>query len=197
MRLINEFIIATSPDAAFGLLLDLPAVVPCVPGAELGEPDADGTFPGRVSVKLGPMKFVYDGRVRVAERDDAARTARITGEGKAAGGADIAKITALMEVLPAGDGALVRMTTDLEIKGRAAQMGQGVIADVSKRLVADTARCIEAKLTDPEGAAAAGPAAPVGGIGLMASVVGSKVGDSMRRLGSRGRSDDQTKGTHQ
>ncbi|MEI7742763.1 MAG: SRPBCC domain-containing protein, partial [Chloroflexota bacterium] len=81
MRLENEFTITTAPDRAFGLLLDLRRVAPCVPGAELGEQDADGTFAGRVSVKVGPMKFLYDGRVRISEQDAATRTAVITGEG--------------------------------------------------------------------------------------------------------------------
>jgi uncharacterized protein len=189
MRLTDEFQIATSPDEAFALLLDLPRVAPCVPGAEIGAPEADGSYAGRVSVKLGPMKFVYDGRVRFADRDDAARTATILGEGKASGGADTARLTAHMEVLPAGEGSLVKVATDLEIKGRAAQMGQGVIADVSKRLVRDTVRCIEAKLANPD-ATDIGSSAPVGGIGLMASVMGAKVGDSVRRLGGRGKNED-------
>ena len=190
MRLENEFTITTAPDRAFGLLLDLRRVAPCVPGAELGEQDADGTFAGRVSVKVGPMKFLYDGRVRISEQDAATRTAVITGEGRASGGSDTAKINATMRVLPEGDGSRVVITTELEIKGRAAQMGQGVIADVGRRLVKDAAACIEARLAAPDGDTSALPAAaPVGGISLMASVVGARVGDSMRRLGGRGRSE--------
>lgn len=190
MHLENQFTITTPPDRAFELLLDLGLVAPCVPGGELGEPDAEGTFPGRVSVKVGPMKFLYDGRVRISGQDAATRTAVITGEGKASGGADTAKVNATMQVLPDGDGSRVVITTELEIKGRAAQMGQGVIADVSRRLVKDAAACIEARLAAPDGDTADIPAAPpVGGISLMASVVGTRVGDSMRRLGGRGKAE--------
>lgn len=197
MRLMDEFTIGTSPDRAYELLLDLRRVVRCVPGAEIGTPDAEGFHPGRVSAKVGPMKFVYDGRVRIVERDPATRTAVIVGEGRAAGGADTAKVTTTMQVVPDGTGSRVRMTTDLEIKGRAAQMGQGVIADVGRRLVKETAACIEARLASPDGADAKDLPAPqpVGGLSLMASVVGSRVGDSVRRLGGRGRTaDDSEKG---
>lgn len=184
MRLVDEFTISTAPDRAYAWLLDLGRVAPCVPGGEIGDPDAEGVFPGRVSVKLGPMRFVYDGRVRITERDPAARTAVVEGEGRAGGGADTAKVRTLMEVLPEGDGSRVRVTTDLEIKGRAAQMGQGVITDVSKRLLGQAAACIEARLSAPEGTedTALPTAGEVGGIGLMASVVGARVGDSVRRL---------------
>lgn len=193
MKLENEFTITTDPDRAFGLLLDLRRVAPCVPGAELGEPDDEGVYPGRVSVKVGPMKFTYDGRVRIGEQDAATRTAVIMGEGRASGGSDTARVSAVMRVLPEGTGSRVVITTDLEIKGRAAQMGQGVIADVSKRLVKDTAACIEARLASPDGDDVAAVAAqPVGGLSLMASVVGARMGDSVRRLGGRGRTEDTT-----
>ena len=194
MRLIDEFTIAGDPDRAYALLLDLERIAPCVPGGQIGTPDAEGTYPGRVSVKIGPMKFVYDGKVRIAERDAAARTARIEGEGKASGGADTAKVATLMEVLADGDRTRVRMTTDLDIKGKAARMGQGVIADVSRKLIADASRCIEARLADPDAEVSAAAVQPVGGIGLMASVMGAKVGGSVRRLGGRGEGADRTKG---
>ena len=70
MRLTDEFSISTPPDAAFAALLDLELVAPCVPGAELGTMANDGSYPGTVSVKLGPMKFVYKGTLRSRERLD-------------------------------------------------------------------------------------------------------------------------------
>jgi uncharacterized protein len=191
MRLENEFTIATQPDRAYELLLDLHRVAPCMPGAEIGQPDAEGFHPGRVVVKIGPMKFAYDGRVRIAEQDPVARTAVIVGEGRASGGSDTAKVNTTMQVLPDGPGSRVRMTTDLEIKGRAAQMGQGVIADVGRRLVKEAAGCIEVRLASPEGEAEAAPESrPVSGLSLMASVVGARLGDSVQRLGRRGHTGD-------
>jgi len=177
MQLIDEFVVSVAPDRAYVMLLDIERVAPCVPGAELDAVDAEGFNPGRVSVKLGPMKFVYAGRVRIAERDVAKRTAVIEGEGQAAGGRDTARVRSLMEVVAEGEGSRVRITTDLDIKGRAAQMGQGVITDVSRRLVSQAAACIEARLGDDGGRASDDlpGAGPVGGIGLMASVLGSRV----------------------
>ena len=188
MRLTDEFLIDTAPDRAYALFLDLERIAPCIPGGEIGPPDADGVYPGRVSVKLGPMKFVYSGRVRIAEHDDALWTAVIEGEGRASGGADTARVRSLIEVVAEGEGSRVRITTDLDIKGRAAQMGQGVITDVSRRLVSQAAACIGARLGDAEGAGAdaSAGAGPVGGISLVASVVGSRVRGLASNLGGRG-----------
>jgi carbon monoxide dehydrogenase subunit G len=37
MRFTEQFELPVSPDAAFQLLLDLDSVIPCVPGASLGD----------------------------------------------------------------------------------------------------------------------------------------------------------------
>jgi carbon monoxide dehydrogenase subunit G len=192
MQLIDEFFVSVAPDRAYVMLLDIERVAPCVPGAELDAVDPEGFNPGRVSVKLGPMKFVYTGRVRIADRDAAGRTAVIEGEGQASGGRDTARVRSLMEVLAEAEGSRVRITTDLEIKGRAAQMGQGVIRDVSRRLVSQAAACIEGRLTADGGVADDDlpTAGAVGGIGLMASVLGARVRGLASGGGDRRREDD-------
>ena len=147
MQLNDEFTIEVTPDRAFELLLDLQNVAPCVPGGQIDAPDAEGVYPGRVVVKLGPMKFSYEGTLRIAERHVAMRTAVIEGAGKASGGSERASVRTVMEVLPEGAGSRVRMTTDLDIKGRAAQMGAGIIGGVSRRMVKQAAECLAARLT--------------------------------------------------
>jgi uncharacterized protein len=147
MQLRDEFTIpGVPPERAYELLLDLQTVARCVPGGELDAPADDGTYPGRVTVKLGPMKFSYEGTLRIAERDATTRTAVIEGAGKASGGSERAQVRAVMEVSAAGDGSRVRMTTDLEIRGRAAQMGAGIIKGVSGRMVKQAAECLATQL---------------------------------------------------
>lgn len=147
MQLSDEFTIPVPPDRAYELLLDLQNVASCVPGGEIDAPDEAGVYPGRVTVRLGPMKFSYEGTVQITERDNVARTAVIEGVGKASGGAERARVRSLMEVLPDDAGSRVRMSTDLDIKGRAAQMGAGIIGGVSKRMVKQAADCLAKKLT--------------------------------------------------
>lgn len=154
MRLTDEFTIPVPPALAYEYLLDLENVAPCVPGGEIDPPDGEGVYPGRVTVKLGPMKFTYAGTLRIAERDDDARTAVIEGAGQASGGAERAHVRSIMEVLPEGAGSRVRMTTELDIRGRAAQMGAGIIGAVSRHMVRQAATCLEARLS------AAGPVEP-------------------------------------
>lgn len=147
MRLTDEFTIPVEPDRAFQLLLDLQNVAHCVPGGEIEPPDADGVHAGKVTVRLGPMKFSYAGTVKIAEQDATTRIAVIEGAGDASGGSERAKVRSVMEVVPDGTGSRVKMSTDLEIRGRAAQMGAGIIGGVSKRMVKQAAECLATRLT--------------------------------------------------
>ena len=71
-------------------------------------------------------------------------------------------------------------------------MGQGVIADVSRRLASQAAVCIEARLAARDDADATDlpTAGPLGGISLMASVLGSRVRGLASSL--EGRSGDNS-----
>jgi carbon monoxide dehydrogenase subunit G len=145
MRFTDEFTISLAPDRAYERLLDLEEIVPCVPGGEIDPPDADGVYAGRVTVKLGPMRFTYAGTIRVVERDSAARRAVFEGAGQASGGAERASVRSVMEVVPEGGGSRILMTTDLDIRGRAAQMGAGIIGAVSRHMVGQAASCLEVR----------------------------------------------------
>lgn len=146
MQLTDEFTIPTPPDEVFEALLDLRNVAPCVPGGEIGDPDADGVYPGKVVVKLGPMKFAYAGTLSVVESDATARRAVIEGSGNASGGGETARVRSVMQVEPAGEGSLVRISSDIEVRGRAAQMGASLMGAVSKQMVKKTAKCLAEKL---------------------------------------------------
>ena len=150
MRLSDQFTISTPPDETFERLLDLRNVAGCVPGGEVDPPDEDGVYSGRVSVRLGPMKFAYEGTLRITERDATERTAVIEGSGNTSGGGDTARVRSVMTVAGHGSGSLVSMETELEIRGRAAQMGAGILGAVSKQMVKQTAKCLESKLGTAE-----------------------------------------------
>ena len=150
MQITNEFSIALSPDQAYALLLDLEQVTPCMPGAELGEAREDGSYAVKVTVKLGPMRFVYEGSVHIAERDAAVRRTVLVGQARETRGQGSAKATIAMTV--SGDGAASKVTAvaDVELTGRAAQMGRGVVEDVAKKMIADMAACLERRFAAPE-----------------------------------------------
>src|SRR5256714_14864137 len=150
MQLENSFQVSAPPDRVFDYLLDINKVVGCVPGAELSEVVDTSTFKGKVKVKVGPITVAYSGTARISERNDAERLATLTAEGRETTGPGSARATAQMHVQTAGEGSLVRITTEYHVAGRVAQFGRGVMEDVSRRLIHDMASCIQANVEAAE-----------------------------------------------
>lgn len=159
MELRNEFSLPADAGEAYRFLLDLERVAPCLPGAEIDRESGDGSYPASITVKLGPIRLRYEGTLRIAERDDDERRAVLAGQAREARGQGSVKARMTMSVSAADEGstAKVDVLTDVQLSGRAAQMGRGLVEDVARRLVSDMASCLEARFATPApGEAAAG-----------------------------------------
>lgn len=152
MQLEHSFTVPVGIDEAWGILLDIERVGPCMPGAAIETVDGDD-FTGTVKVKLGPINLTYKGKASFTEKDEAAHRAVIDARGKDSrgNGTAAAKVTATLT--DDGDNTKVLVGTDLDITGKPAQFGRGVMQDVSDRLLGQFATCLETKLgpaADPE-----------------------------------------------
>jgi uncharacterized protein len=157
MQFTNEFSAPASADTVFAAMLDVRGVATCMPGATIGGETEDGSLEATVAVRVGPIRLTYGGTVRVEDADPASHTARlrvVAREQRGQGGAE-ATVTLVIED---DDGAAhARMTTDLAVTGRVAQMGAGVMQEVANSMVEQFADCLSAKLT-PAPAAEPAPA---------------------------------------
>lgn len=142
MELSNEFTVDVGMDEAWHVLTDLQRIAPCMPGASLEAVNGDD-FVGSVKVKVGPITSQYRGTARFVERDEGAHRAVVRAEGRETRGQGSASaiITATLE--PAGDATHVSVVTELNITGRAAQFGRGVLADVSNKLLGQFVESLE------------------------------------------------------
>ncbi|CAN5227611.1 hypothetical protein BH20ACT5_BH20ACT5_09590 [soil metagenome] len=161
MQLEHSFTVPVDIEKAWEVLLDIEQVAPCMPGAVLDSVDGDN-FTGRVKIKLGPVNLTYKGAASFIEKDAAAHRAVIDASGKDArgNGTAAAKVTATM--VAQGDSTKVDVLTDLNITGKPAQFGRGVMVDVGNKLIGQFTACLEGKLAgEPEAApVAAAPEAP-------------------------------------
>lgn len=159
MRLTNSFRIERPAAEVFDAFLDIERVATCIPGSKvLGRP-AEDTYDGEVKVKVGPLAVAYAGQLRVleADRDQRRLTMRAKGrEKRGAGNADAHVVAQLSEV---DAGTVVDIDTDLDVRGKVAQFGRGVISDVSAQIMQTFATNVESMLTQG-GGLAAGAAEP-------------------------------------
>jgi carbon monoxide dehydrogenase subunit G len=144
MDLHNTFTVAVPPAEAWAVLTDLERIAPCMPGARLTEVDGD-EFKGEVKIKVGPITATYKGVARFVERDEAGLRAVLRAEGRdARQGNAHATITATLE--PAGDGTSVTVATDLTISGKVAQLGRGMLGEVSTKLIGQFVESLDAEI---------------------------------------------------
>jgi carbon monoxide dehydrogenase subunit G len=156
MRIDNSFTVGLPAEDAWKVLLDVERIAPCMPGAELQEITGD-EYRGVVKVKLGAITAQYKGAVRFAEVDEAGRRIVLRAEGRETRGQGNAAATVTATLRPAGEGRTeVAIETDLTISGKIAQFGRGVMADVSSKLLAEFATCLESTILSGSEPAAAG-----------------------------------------
>jgi carbon monoxide dehydrogenase subunit G len=157
MRFENTFAVEAPIEDVWRTLLDVERVAPCVPGAQVLERIGEDAYKVGIKVKLGPMSMQYRGQVEIVEQDVGARRAVMRARATEARGQGTADATVEMGLNGdehRTDGAI---QTDLQLSGRAAAMGQGVIRDVSAKLVEEFSRNLESMLAGGEAEAAAAP----------------------------------------
>ncbi len=188
IEIANDFRVPAAPGAVDDFLVDLERVGGCIPGGEVGPAQEDSSHPVQIAVKLGPMRFSYRGSVSLTERNEGERRATLQASLREARGQGSAQAEMEMSVEPEDNGARVVTRTEVELTGRAAQMGRGVIDDVAKRMVKDMAGCVTQRLetTEPESAAVqVPPQQPVGGFGLVVRVLWERLARLFSRSGNR------------
>jgi uncharacterized protein len=156
IRVEEVFEIQAHPDRVWEYLTDPRQVVNCLPGAELTSVQDEKTFLGRVKVKVGPISTAYAGKVILTERDETNRVVKMTGEGRESGGAGSAKMTMTSSVVGLATGSTeVRVTADIDIVGRIAQFGRGMIESVNKQMFKQFTECVRSTLASTTSGGAA------------------------------------------
>jgi carbon monoxide dehydrogenase subunit G len=158
MKFENEFAVEAPIDEVYASLLDLERVAPAMPGAEVTEKVDDDNYKVAIKVKLGPMTMNYKGDVTVADKDVAAHSAKMNVKVREARGQGNATAGVTMKLDDDGGKTHARIDADVQLSGKAAAMGRGLIEDVSGKLVDQFASNLESMLGGSNGAAEATPA---------------------------------------
>lgn len=158
-EIVKTFVVRSSPEQVWAFLTDPEKVARCLPGAAITGKLDEKTWQGTINVKVGPVSSSYKGKVSFEKLDAAARTAEIVASGqdvRGKGGADLRLSSALLEKAP-GE-TEVTTTSRVNITGILAQMGRGMVQDVSDQMFQIFSQRMRAELESA--APASAPAAP-------------------------------------
>jgi carbon monoxide dehydrogenase subunit G len=147
MKITQEFEVHRPVQVVWDFFQDIPEVAQCLPGAELISDNGDGSYTGRVAVKLGPMSATFDGSAKVTP-DPATHSGLIDGKGEDRRGKSRGAVKVTYTLSAQGSTAtVVSVDADVTLTGAAAQFGRGgLITEMSNRLIAEFVQCCEGKL---------------------------------------------------
>jgi carbon monoxide dehydrogenase subunit G len=160
MQFENHFDVDVPIDQVWDALLDVERVAPAVPGARVLERTSDEAYKVAIKVRVGPMSMTYNGEVEITERDEAAHRAVMKARAKESRGQGTANADVTMVLTGENGRTSATVTTDVELSGKVATMGQGVLKDVSGRLVTSFAENLAAMLEEKEPVEEGAPARP-------------------------------------
>lgn len=190
MKIEKSFVVKSSPAAVWAFLTDPQRVARTLPGAAIQEQIDPQTYAGTMTVKVGPVSTSYRGQVRFEQLDQASGTAVIVASGqdvRGKGGADMRMTSHVMERAP-GE-TEVTVVSDVNITGILAQMGRGMIEQVSDQMfeIFTNAARVELEGNSASNGAAVSARAPVAEpievVSFGGKLVGRAVGRAMRRPG--------------
>jgi carbon monoxide dehydrogenase subunit G len=171
MKLENSFEVTAPAEAAWELLMDVPRVIPCMPGAELIETVDESHWKARMRVKLGPISLSFLTDVAREEVDEAGHRVLLATSAREERGRGAARATIESSLSSEEGRTRVTTVTDLALSGMAAQFGRGLVQDVTAQLLESFAYCLEQQLVaQPENSSAPAPVPaqprPVSGLKL-------------------------------
>jgi carbon monoxide dehydrogenase subunit G len=151
MELEHSFTVPVPMERAWDVLQDVEKVAPCMPGATLDTVTGD-EITGKIKVKVGPITMTYAGTAKFTERDKTAGVMTLQASGKETRGAGTASASVRSQLTGEGDSTHVNVHTNLNVTGKPAQFGRGVLAEVGGKLVGIFADNLAAMLAADQGA---------------------------------------------
>lgn len=145
IQIDKRFVVDAPAERVWAYLTNPHRVAECLPGASITEQDGL-TYRGTMKVKLGPVSSTYEGTVHFDRMDADAHTAALSAEGRDTRGKGAADMTMTSELAASEQGTEVHVVSSVNVTGVLAQLGRGMVEDVSEQLFEQFTRCMKATL---------------------------------------------------
>jgi uncharacterized protein len=147
MTMSGEVQLAASREQVWAKLNDADVLKQCIPGCEELNKTSDTEFQAVATIKVGPVKARFKGRVQLNDLDPP-NGYRISGEGEG-GVAGFAKGAATVKLSDNNGGTLLAYDVESQIGGKLAQLGQRLVQGTAKKLADDFFAKFAAAVTAP------------------------------------------------
>lgn len=131
MDISGEYEIDASLDVVWKALNDPEILKKCIPGCEELNKESDTEFTAKVTMKVGPIKARFRGKVTLSDID-APNGYTITGEGQG-GVAGFAKGGSAVALADNGTGTTLKYDATAQVGGKLASIGSRLIKGVATK----------------------------------------------------------------
>src|SRR5215469_18507805 len=135
MELEGRYQIPAAPELVWAGLNDPEILKACIPGCEEISKTSATDFLATATLKIGPVKARFKGKVALSELDPPKRCL-LSGEGQG-GMAGFAKGNAEVLLLSDGNGTILSYAAHANVGGKLAQIGQRLIDGAAKQIADD------------------------------------------------------------
>jgi uncharacterized protein len=135
MTMSGEIQLNAPREEVYKKLNDPEVLKACIPGCEQLDKVSDTEFQAVSTMKVGPVKARWKGRVTLSDLDPP-NGYKISGEGEG-GVAGFAKGGAAVALSDKDGGTLLSYNVEAQIGGKLAQLGQRLIAGAAKKMADD------------------------------------------------------------
>jgi uncharacterized protein len=135
MNMNGQVQLSASPKTVWDKLIDPDVLKSCIPGGEQFDRISENEFQAVATVKVGPVKARWKGKVRLSDLDPP-NSYRISGEGEG-GAAGFAKGGAKVSLAEKDGGTVLTYDVEAQIGGKLAQLGQRLINSAAKKTADD------------------------------------------------------------
>jgi carbon monoxide dehydrogenase subunit G len=135
MTMNGEVQLAAPREVVWAKLNDAEVLKQCIPGCEELNKVSDTEFQAVATIKIGPVKARFKGRVNLSDMDPP-NGYKISGEGEG-GVAGFAKGGAVVKLTQKDGGTLLSYDVESQIGGKLAQLGQRLVQGTAKKLADD------------------------------------------------------------
>jgi carbon monoxide dehydrogenase subunit G len=135
MNFTGRYTIPAPVEAVWTALNDPEVLKACIPGCEQIEKTSPTDFTATATLKIGPVKATFRGKVKLSDLDPPHRC-KLSGEGQG-GVAGFAKGNADIALAADGGGTVLTYTAAASVGGKLAQIGQRLIDGAAKQIADD------------------------------------------------------------
>ncbi len=141
IKVENNFVIPAPIEDAWRVLIDIPRVVPCMPGSAVTEVMDGHQFRATARIKVGPVELQFRGEGALFDIDPVAHASKLRAKGSDAKGRGSFQSEMAFVLTAQGEHTHAVVSTDITLSGSVAQYGRGagLIKEITNQLTAQFA----------------------------------------------------------